>query len=189
MTTAQGWCELPAAARRKQQFTAYRCKRVTGRAGRVMTTAQGWCELPAADRRKQQFIFPTKYQPHHNISPYKSQIQGKKTAPGIPRTVLQRAEIQLRQKSGGGGLKPGAFFLGAVSPNLNRFAVIQAKHSHKAFGVDTAAVVANQNPEGLDGGQFHKILHIGKGMQRDIKLLHGFFRPLCCTKGVLSCIM
>ena len=57
-----------------------------------------------------------------------------------------------------------AFFIGAICPNKNRFAEIQAEHTHKAFGIDQGATIANHHPKGLDRGNINKILNIRKRM-------------------------
>jgi hypothetical protein len=104
----------------------------------------------------------------------------KKTAPGIPRTVLQ--EPKLNQKLGSSLLKQAALFLCAIGTNLNGGAEIKAEHAHKALGIHSGTVVANQNTEGLNGGQLYKFLHIFKAAQRYIKLFHGILPPCAVQK-------
>ena len=101
-----------------------------------------------------------------------------KNRPRYSRDGATRAEIQLCQKSGGGGFEPLAFFLGAIHPNLQRHTVVQAEHTHETLGIDPCPVVAYQNAKGLDSGKLHKVLNILKGMQKDIKMLHGFLPPV-----------
>ena len=71
-----------------------------------------------------------------------------------------------------------AFFIGAICPNKNRFAEIQAEHTHKAFGIDQGAAVAGYHPKGLDRGDFHKILDLREGTQNNVELLQGFSLPV-----------
>jgi hypothetical protein len=115
-------------------------------------------------------------------------VWGEKNRPRYSQDGATRAEIQLCQKSGGSLLKTVALLVGAVGTDLDRNGQIQAEHTHKAFGVHSGAVIANQDPKGLDGGKGDKFLNIVKRLQANIKLLHGFCL-LCYTKEKLSCII
>ena len=110
----------------------------------------------------------------------------KKPAPGIPRTVL--LEPYLYQELSHIGFELLARFLGAIRTHLNRLAVVKTEHSHEALGVDSGAVIAYHNAEGLDRGKLYKILNILERMQVNIKLLHRICL-LRCTKAALSCII
>ena len=102
----------------------------------------------------------------------------QKNRPRYSRDGATRAEVKLSQESGGGFLEPVALFLSAVCADLNRYAEVQTEHSHKAFGVDSGAVVAHHNAEGLHRGQLHETLYILEGVQYDIKMLHGICPPM-----------
>jgi hypothetical protein len=62
----------------------------------------------------------------------------------------------------------------AIYPNLQRLAVVQTEHAHKAFAVYPPAVVADQNTKGLNGGQGYEIPDFLKRMNLDTKFLHYF---------------
>jgi hypothetical protein len=86
--------------------------------------------------------------------------------------------VKLGQVLPGGSPKQGAFFLSAVNTDVDRFAEIQTEHTHEAFGIDQGAAVAGYHPEGLDSGDFHKILDLRKGAQNNVELLQGFSLPV-----------
>ena len=94
----------------------------------------------------------------------------KKTAPGIPRTVL--IEPASGEKTGGGGLEPGELRFIAVHTDPHRTAEIDAEHGHQAFGADVLVIGADDNIKGLLGGQCHKCLDIFKRTHPNIELLH-----------------
>ena len=62
--------------------------------------------------------------------------------------------------------------IGAVHPHPDRRAVIQAEHTHEAFGVDPLGAVAHQDPERLDGGKGDEVLYILKRTDGYRKLTH-----------------
>ena len=113
---------------------------------------------------------------------------GEKNRPGYSRDGATKSRIPLRQEALGLGFEAIAFLVAAVQSHLHGHAVVQAEHTHIAFGADPGAVVAHHDAVGLHGGQFHKFLHFPERMQNDIKLLQVFALP-CCTNGEISCIM
>ena len=94
----------------------------------------------------------------------------KKTAPGIPGTMLK--EPYLCQKPA--GLMPEILeaVAIAVTQDPQRTGVIQTDHANEAFGIDQLHIVANHYLKGLNGGHAHELLYFLKGVDGNIKFLH-----------------
>ena len=96
----------------------------------------------------------------------------QKTAPGIPKTVLQ--EPNLNKEAAGLLAESQAILAGAFTQHGKRPGVVQAHHADEAFGVDLLKVVAHQDLEGLHRGHGDKFLHFLKRANGDPKFLHNF---------------
>jgi len=94
----------------------------------------------------------------------------KKTAPGIPRTVLK--EPILSDKPG--SLLPEVLEVrvAAVAADTDGFGIVQAHHADKAFSVDLPVFVTHRNTERLHGGKGNEFFHVPKGTYADGKLMH-----------------
>ena len=106
-----------------------------------------------------------------------SQTNRKKTAPGIPGTLLGK-HYELSQKPT--GLLPEALELLAVAltQHLQRTGEVQTDHADKTFGVEHLHAVADENPKGLHGGHGDELPNLRKGANCDLKFLHNYPLPL-----------
>ena len=94
----------------------------------------------------------------------------KKTAPGIPGTMLE--EPYLCQEPA--CLMPEILetVAVAVTKDLQRAGIIQTDHANEAFGVDQLHIVAYHDLKGLNGSNADKFLYFLKRVDRDVKFLH-----------------
>lgn len=81
----------------------------------------------------------------------------------MPRWVIRRTNqlvcVRLNEELGYRLLKAEAFLLCAIHADMQRFFVVQAKHTDKAFSVNLLFFVSNKDLEGLRHGKLYKFLH------------------------------
>ena len=97
-----------------------------------------------------------------------SYLLPKKAAPGTPGTVISS------NKTGGLLLKALEIRIAAFAEHGNRLAVIQAQHTHEAFGIDLLIFITDGDQEGRDGCQRDKGLYIPEGTYMNRKLMHRY---------------
>ena len=95
----------------------------------------------------------------------------KKTAPGIPGTMLKEP-YSGGQEGGDLGVESAEFLLGAGAGHLLREPEIQAEHTHQIFAVDMPTIVAYGNIKRLFHGQMDKGLHLSERIHGNMKLTH-----------------
>ena len=101
----------------------------------------------------------------------KLQFPHKKTAPGVPGTMLKEPKLFYR-KTGGLCAEGQCFRFAAVCFYPQLMGVVQADKTHITGGVYDLMVVFQINREGLPGGKLNEVLDLLKRAEPDTEFLH-----------------
>ena len=105
----------------------------------------------------------------------------EKPASGIPKAVLQEPKL-FDQKPVKGGHQLLELLIGAVYRDLLGAAAVQGQHSHQGTGIHPEPFISHIEPDGLLGGQCHKILNVPEGPELYQEFPH-FHHPKSCTNN------